>query len=87
MPVIIKILGPYPSCTSCELAEKEAHKAASLFPGKVEVQHLDMMTAEFGQYKAMIPPIVLINFELVSTGKVLPADQLIPIIKRSVEKN
>ncbi len=82
MLITIKILGPYPSCTSCDLAEKEAHKAASLFPGKVDVQHLDMMTAEFGQYKAMVPPIVLVNFELISTGKVTPADQLIPIMRR-----
>jgi hypothetical protein len=82
MSAIIKILGPYPSCTNCDLAEKEAHTAASQFPGKVEVQHLDMMTAEFGQYKAMVPPIVLVNFDLISTGKVTPADQLIPILRR-----
>jgi hypothetical protein len=87
MSIAIKILGPYPSCTNCDLAEKEAHKAASLFPGKVEVHHLDMMTAEFGQYKGMVPPIVLINTELVSTGKVFPADQLIPIIKRTMENS
>jgi hypothetical protein len=85
MSIAIKILGPYPSCTNCERAEKEAQMAANLFPGKVEVLHLDMMTAEFGQYKAMVPPIVLINSELISTGKVIPADQLIPIIKRYVE--
>ena len=82
--MIIKILGPYPSCTSCDLAEKEAHKAADLFPGKVEVQHLDMMSAEFGQYKGMVPPIILVNSELISTGKVFPAEELVSILKRSL---
>ena len=82
MSTIIKILGPYPSCTTCNLAEKEARKAADLFPGKVEVQHLYMMTAEFGMYKDMVPPIIMINYELVTTGKVTPADHLVPILKR-----
>jgi hypothetical protein len=81
MPEIIKILGPYPSCTMCDLAEKEAQKAAESFPGKVEVQHLDMMSAEYGMYKDMVPPIILVNHELVSTGKVTPADQLAAILK------
>lgn len=27
MSVTIKILGPYPSCTNCDLAEKEARNA------------------------------------------------------------
>ncbi len=82
MSTIIKILGPYPSCTICDLAAKEARKAADLFPGKVEVQHLDMMTAEFGMYKDMVPPIIMINYELVSLGKATPADHLVPILKR-----
>jgi len=84
MSVTIKILGPYPSCTICELAEKEARKAATPFPGKVEVQHLDMMTAEFGLYKGMVPPIILIKNDLVSTGKVIPAEQLAPILLRNL---
>jgi hypothetical protein len=82
MSAVIKILGPYPSCTTCDLAEKEARKAAAQFPGKVDIQHLDMMTAEFGQYKGMVPPIIMINYELVTTGKVTPADHLVSILKR-----
>ncbi len=82
MTVTIKVLGPYPSCTNCDLAEKEARKAVLPFIGRVEVQHLDMLTAEFGQYKAMVPPIILIDHELISTGKMKPADDLIPILRR-----
>ncbi len=82
MSITIKILGPYPSCTNCDLAEKEGQKAAQQFPGKVEVQHLDMQTAEFGQYKGMVAPIILIGNDLISTGKVTPANDLIPILRR-----
>ncbi len=78
----IKILGPYPSCTQCELLEKEARKAAIDFSGKVTVEHLDMMTAEFGQYKAMVPPILVIGNELISTGKVIAAAQIKETIVR-----
>ena len=78
----IKILGPYPSCTICDLAEKECKKAVAEFSGQVEVKHLDMMTAEFGQYKAMVPPILVVGNELISTGKVIPANQVKEIIER-----
>ncbi len=78
----IKILGPYPSCTNCDLAEKEAQKTALTFPGKVTVQHLDMMNTEFGLYKGMVPPILILGDELISTGKVVPANQLMEIIGR-----
>jgi hypothetical protein len=86
MSIAIKILGPYPSCTTCELAEKEAQKAVLAFPGKVSVEHLDMMTAEFGQYNGMVPPILIIGNELISTGKVIPESQLKEIIERFLKK-
>lgn len=71
--ITIKILGPYPSCTPCDLAEKECKKAAGKFPGQFEIKHLAMMTAEFGMYKDMVPPIILIGNDLLSTGKVVSA--------------
>lgn len=74
--ITIKILGPYPSCTNCDLAENECKKAAANFSGQVQVQHLDMMTAEYGMYKEMVPPIILIDHELISTGKVIPSEEI-----------
>lgn len=79
--ITIKILGPYPSCTLCDQAEVECRKAAASLGDQVKIEHLDVMTAEFGQYKGMVPPVILIGNELVSTGKVLPADQVVEIIK------
>ena len=49
------------------------------------VEHLDMMTAEFDQYKGMVPPIILIGKELISTGKVVPESQLKEIVGRLVK--
>jgi hypothetical protein len=80
--IVIKILGPYPSCTTCELAEKEAQKAGKEFQGKVTIEHLDMMTAEFGQYKGMIPPIILVENDLISTGKVISESQFKEMLGR-----
>lgn len=74
--ITIRILGPYPSCSMCAAAETECRKAAADFPGQVEVAHEDMLTAEFGMYRDMVPPIILISSQLVSTGKVMPANEL-----------
>ena len=82
----IKILGPYPSCTMCITAEAECKKAAAAFPGQVEVTHDDMMTAEFGMYRDMVPPIILIGAELVSTGKVVLAEKISEHIKLYLSK-
>lgn len=82
MTITIKILGPYPSCTTCDLAEKEAQKVAKEFQGNVTVEHLNMMTAEFGQYNGRNHPIILIGNELISTGKVVPESQLKEIVGR-----
>jgi len=60
----------------CNTAEVQCKQAAAAFPGQVEVTHEDMMTAEFGMYKDMVPPIILIGSELISTGKVVPAGKL-----------
>jgi len=40
------------------------------------------MTAEFGQYKGMVPPIGVIGNELISTGKVVPATQVKEYLER-----
>jgi len=85
--MLIKILGPYPSCAPCDLAEKECKKAAEKFPNQVQVQHLDMMTAEFGMYKVMVPPIILVGNELISTGKVVPAERIISILETQLKSS
>jgi len=78
----IKVFGTTPPCANCKRAEREALKAAEKFPGQVEVVHLDALGPEAQQYGLMITPVVVVGEEVIATGKVVPAPQLVPIIEK-----
>jgi protein-disulfide isomerase len=78
----IKVFGTTPPCANCKRAEREALKAAEQFPGQVEVVHLDALGPEAQQYGLMVTPVVVVGEEVVVTGKVLPAQRLIPIVEK-----
>jgi len=77
----IKVFGTTPPCANCQRAEREAKKAAEGFPGQVEVVHLDALGLEAQAYGLMVTPVIVVGEEVVSTGTVVPAPRLIPIIK------
>jgi hypothetical protein len=79
--VQVKVFGTTPPCARCKRAEREARKAAERFPGQVEVVHLDALGPEAQAYGLMVTPVIVIGERVVSTGKVLPAEKLVPIIK------
>ncbi|GAJ20658.1 unnamed protein product [marine sediment metagenome] len=74
--VTIKVFGPTPPCAKCKRAEREARKAAEQFPGQVEVVKLDALGPEAEAYGLMVTPTVVIDDEIIGTGKVVPAEQL-----------
>ena len=76
----VKVFGTTPPCARCKRAEREARKAAEHFPGQVEVVHLDALGPEAQAYGLMVTPVIVIGERVVSSGKVLPAEQLVPII-------
>ena len=78
----IKVFGTTPPCANCKRAEREALKAAEQFPGQVEVVHLDALGPEAQQYGLMVTPVVVVGEEVVVTGKVLPSQKLVPIIRK-----
>jgi hypothetical protein len=78
----IKVFGTTPPCANCQRAEREARKAAAEFPGQVEVLHLDALGSEAQAYGLMIPPVTVVNEEVVAKGKVLPASQIVPILAK-----
>ena len=80
----IKVVGTTPPCANCKRAEREALRAAEQFPGRVEVIHLDALGPEAQQYGLMVTPVIVVGEEVVSTGKVLPAAQLVPIIVKQL---
>ena len=81
----IKVFGASPPCANCKRAEREALKAAEKFPGQVEVVHLDAMGPEAQAYGLMVTPVIVVGEEVVSTGKVLPAPRLVPIIEQALQ--
>jgi hypothetical protein len=80
----IKVFGTTPPCANCKRAEREALKAAKQFPGQVEVVHLDALGPEAAQYGLMVTPMVVVGQDVVSTGRVMPAAKLVPIIEAAI---
>ena len=78
----IKVFGTTPPCANCKRAEKQARKAAEQFPGQVDVIHLNAMGPEAEPYGLMSTPLVVVGDEVAGRGKVVPAAQLVPIIKK-----
>ncbi|HHX65082.1 MAG TPA: thioredoxin family protein [Chloroflexi bacterium] len=72
----VKIFGTTPPCAKCTRAEREANRAAERFPGRVNVQKLDALGPEAETYGVIMTPTVVLNDEVIATGKVVPADQL-----------
>jgi hypothetical protein len=81
----VKVFGTTPPCANCMRAEREALKAAEAFPGQVEVVHLDALGSEAQQYGLMVTPVIVLGEEVVSTGKVVPAPKLIPLIEKALQ--
>jgi len=78
----IKVFGTTPPCANCKRAEREVLKAAEEFAGQVEVIHLDALVPEAQQYGLMVTPVVVDGEEVVVTGRVLPSQKLVPIIRK-----
>ena len=80
--VQIKVFGTTPPCANCKRAEQQARKAAEQFPGQVEVIHLDALGPEAEAYGIISTPLVVVGDEVAGRGKVVPAAQLVPVIKK-----
>ena len=81
----IKVFGTTPPCANCKRAEQQARKAAEQFPGQVEVIHLDALGPEAEAYGLISTPLVVVGDEVAGRGRVVPAVQLIPVIKKNLE--
>jgi thiol-disulfide isomerase/thioredoxin len=77
----IKVFGTTPPCANCKRAEDQARRAAADFPDQVEVIKLDALGPEAEAYGLMVTPVVVVGDEIVSSGKVVPAQRLVPIIR------
>ncbi|NLG52100.1 MAG: thioredoxin family protein [Chloroflexi bacterium] len=82
--ITIQIIGTTPPCAKCKRAEKEAQKTAEQFPGQVQVIKIDALSPEAERYGLVVTPTVVVNEQLVGSGKVRPADQLVAKIKQII---
>jgi thiol-disulfide isomerase/thioredoxin len=80
----IKVFGTTPPCANCRRAEQQAEKAAAEFPGQVEVIKLDAMSPEAARYGLMVTPVVVVGDRVAGTGKVVPAERLVSLIKQEL---
>jgi hypothetical protein len=80
----IKVFGTTPPCAKCKRAEAQAQEAAEQFPGQVEVVKLDALGPEAEPYGLMTTPMVVIGEEVVGTGKIVPAEKLVPVIRQEL---
>lgn len=80
----IKVFGTTPPCASCKRAEVQALKAAEQFSERVQVVKLDALGPEAAEYGLMVTPMVVVGNRVVGTGKVVPAQKLIPIIEEEL---
>ena len=85
--ITIKVFGTTPPCANCKRAERQAEKAAAQFPGQVEVIKLDAMSGEARSYGLAVTPMIVVDEELVASGKVLPAAKLVPIIEQRLSQS
>ena len=80
----IKVFGAAPPCANCKRAEAQAEKAAERFPDQVKVVKRDALGPEAEQYGLMTTPLVVVGEEVVGTGKVVPAGNLVSIIEEKL---
>jgi hypothetical protein len=82
--VTVKILGTTPPCAKCKRAEREAIAAAQRFGGQVEVVKVDALSDEAEAYGMVVTPGVVVDEELVSSGKIMRADELAALIEQKL---
>jgi hypothetical protein len=82
--VTVTVFGTTPPCAKCKRAEQEALKAAERFPGQVEVRKLDALGPEADKFGMIVTPTVVVGDKVVGSGKIVPADQLVTYISKTL---
>ncbi len=75
----IKVLGP--GCKKCTELEKNAKEALSKMGKSEEIDHVTDF-AEIAAYGVMNTPALVVDGKVVSSGKVLKADEIVKILDK-----
>jgi len=82
----IKEFGVVFPCLKCIQAERIARRLAERHPGRVVVRKHDILSDEADRHGVMMTPTVVIDGEVVASGKGLSANRLEQLLERHLSK-
>lgn len=78
----VKVLGA--GCAKCQALERATEEALKELGMEVDIEHVRDF-AEIASYGVMSTPALVIDGKLVSYGKVLKKDEVVEILKKTIE--
>ena len=82
----IKEFGVVFPCLKCIQAERIARRIADRHPGRVVVRKHDILSAEADRHGVMMTPTVVVDGEVVASGKGLSANRLEQLLERHLRE-
>jgi hypothetical protein len=73
-------------CLKCIQAERTARRIAERYPGRVIVRKYDALSEEAQRSGVMMTPTVVVDGEVVASGKGLSANRLEQLLERYFER-
>lgn len=83
----IKEFGVIFPCLKCIQAERIARRIADRHPGRVVVSKHDILSSEADRHGVMMTPTVVVNGEVVASGKGLTANRLEQLLERHLRED
>jgi len=81
----IKEFGVVFPCLKCIQAERIARRLAERYPGRVVVRKHDILSPEADRHGVMMTPTVVVDGEVVASGKGLSANRLEQLLQRHLK--
>jgi DNA-binding transcriptional MerR regulator len=82
----IKEFGAVFPCLKCIQAERIARRIAERYPGRVVVHKHDVLSPEADRHGVMMTPTVVVDGEVVASGKGLSANRLEQLLERHLSR-
>jgi DNA-binding transcriptional MerR regulator len=82
----IKEFGVIFPCLKCIQAERIARRIADRHPGRVVVRKYDVLSSEADRHGVMMTPTVVVDGEVVASGKGLSANRLEQLLERHLNR-
>jgi hypothetical protein len=82
----IKEFGVVFPCLKCIQAERIARRIAERYPGRVLVRKHDILSPEADRHGIMMTPTVIVDGEVVASGKGLSANRLEQLLERHLKQ-